>query len=231
MFDILSWNIRQGGGTRLSGIVKVIEQKSPEVIALSEYRNNKSGILLRTSLLRLGYRFQVVSHAQKDVNSAILASKYPCSTAIFPKCDIEYDHNIVCGRLPAFDIYSVYFPHKKKHRLFEFLTEQELSPDRPAIIVGDYNTGINGVDQAGKSFWYEEQLLTLGKLGYIDAFRAVNGDKKEYSWYSHQGNGYRYDHTYISDDLVPFIADCQYLHKYREEGLSDHSPMLLTLKV
>lgn len=231
MFDILSWNIRQGGGSRLSGITKAIEELSPEVIALSEYRNNKSGILLRSSLLRMGYRYQVASHAEKDTNSAFLASKYPCSTAIFPKCDQEFDHNLVCGRLPAFDIYSVYFPHKKKHRLFEFLIEQELSDERPAIIVGDYNTGINGIDQAGNSFWYEEQLLDLKKSGYIDAFRAMNGDKKEYSWYSHQKNGYRYDHTYVSGDLEPFIADCQYLHELREVGLSDHSPMLLTLKV
>lgn len=231
MFDILSWNIRQGGGSRLSAMLKALERLSPEVIAFSEYRNNKSGLLLRTSLLRLGYRYQVASHAQKDVNSAFLASKYPCSSAIFPNCDKTYDHNIVCGQLPAFDIYSVYFPHKKKHRLFEFLIDEELKTERPAIIVGDYNTGINGVDQVGSSFWYEEQLIQLEKTGYIDAFRAINGNKKEYSWYSHQKNGYRYDHTYISVDLKPFIADCQYLHQWREDGLSDHSPMLLTLKV
>ena len=231
MFDILSWNIRQGGGSRLTKIVKSIEELKPEVVALSEYRNNKSGIQLRTSLLRLGYRYQVVSHAERDVNSAIFASRYPCSQSIFPKCDENYDHSIVCGRLPVFDIYSVYFPHKKKHKLFEFLIEDELKPDRPAIIVGDYNTGKNHIDQVGNSFWYTDQLIDLEKLGYVDAFRHVHGDVKEYSWFSHQGNGYRYDHSYVSEALLPFIADCKYLHEWREAGLSDHSPMVLTLKV
>ncbi len=231
MFDILSWNIRQGGGSRLTKIVKAIESIKPEVLALSEFRNNKSGLQLRTSLLRLGYRYQVVSHADQDVNSACLFSLYPCSSSLFPKCDETYDHNIVCGRMPAFDIYSVYFPHKKKHKLFEFLTEGELQADQPAIIVGDYNTGKNFIDQAGNSFWYSEQLAALEKKGYADAFRHMHGDKKEYSWFSHQGNGYRYDHTYISESLLPFVSECKYLQQWREDGLSDHAPMLLTLKV
>ena len=231
MLDILSWNIRQGGGSRLTKIAAAIGKLKPEVLALSEFRNNKSGIKLRTSLLQLGYRYQVVSHADAEANSAFLASKYPCDLSIFPKCDEHYAHNIVCGRLPAFDVYSVYFPHKKKHRLFEFLVEEELSGDRPAIIVGDYNTGKNYIDQAGNSFWYTDQLLDLEDAGYVDAFRHAHGEAKEYSWYSHQGNGYRYDHTYVSEALLPYVADCRYIHEWREDGLSDHSPMVLTLKV
>jgi len=229
VLDILSWNIRQGGGSRLVKIVSAIGKLAPEVIALSEYRNNKSGTKLRSSLLQLGYRYQVASHADTDANSAFLASKYPCDLSIFPKADEEYAHNIVCARLPAFDVYSVYFPHKKKHKLFEFLMEEELG-EKPAIIVGDYNTGKNYIDQAGNSFWYTEQLEDLEKKGYVDAFRHVHGEAKEYSWYSHQGNGYRYDHTYVSEELLPFIGDCKYLHQWREDGLSDHSPMVLTLK-
>ena len=231
MFSVLSWNIRQGGGSRISKIAQAIKNLNPEVAALNEYRNNSSGNKLRTFLLSMGYRYQVVSHAKSHDNSAFLASRYPCSSAIFPGCDPEFDHNIVCGNFPAFDIYSVYFPHKKKHNLFPFLIEEELNRDRPAIIVGDFNSGINGVDQKGNSFWYSEYFGKLEAVNYIDAFRYIHNDKREYSWFSHQGNGYRYDHTYISRDLVPFIDDCRYLQKWREDGLSDHAPMLLTLKV
>ena len=231
MFQVLSWNIRQGGGSRIVKIIKEIEMLRPQVVALNEFRNNASGTQLRTYLLKLGYRFQVVSHAPKDSNSAFLASTYPCQSSFFPGCDSEYDHNIVCGRFPAFDVYSVYFPHKKKHRLFEFLIEEELDEDRPAIIVGDYNSGINGIDQKGNSFWYSEYFKKLEQKGFIDAFRHVYQDLKEYSWFSHQGNGYRYDHTFVNKDLTPLIEDCRYLQEWREQGLSDHAPMLLTLKV
>jgi len=231
MLSILSWNIRQGGGSRIRSIVSSIEQLQPEILGFSEYRNNASGIALRSALMRLGYRYQIVSHASKDTNSAFIASKYPCSSSLFPGCDPVYDHNIVCSRLPAFDIYSVYFPHKKKHRLFDFLIDEELDRERPAVIIGDFNSGINGVDQKGRSFWYEDQMIRLETLGIVDAFRHIHGDVKEYSWYSHKGNGYRYDHTYISRDLLSFVSECRYLHEWREAGQSDHSPMLLTLKV
>jgi len=97
------------------------------------------------------------------------------------------------------------------------------------IIAGDYNTGINHVDQVGKSFWYEDELIKLKKNGYVDAFRHIHGDIKEYSWYSHQGNGYRYDHTYVDEALIPIVKDCYYLNSWREEKLSDHSPMVLEL--
>jgi hypothetical protein len=40
MLKILSWNIRQGGGTRLQKIVDSLAEINPEVIVLSEYRNN-----------------------------------------------------------------------------------------------------------------------------------------------------------------------------------------------
>ena len=231
MFDILSWNIQQGGGSRIFKITKKISDLRPEVLALSEFRNNNSGIKLRTELLRLGYRYQVASHAGPNKNSAFIASRYPCSSILFPGCDPEYDHNVVCAIFPAFRLYSVYFPHKKKHRLFEFLTEEELSQEAPAIIAGDYNSGRNGIDQRGDSFWYSEYFDVLEKKGFKDAFRELHGDLRDYSWYSHQGNGYRYDHTYISTALIPFIKNCHYLHEWREIGLSDHSPMLLTLTI
>jgi exonuclease III len=84
------------------------------------------------------------------------------------------------------------------------------------------------VDQKGNSFWYEDQLIQWEKRGYLDAFRLIHGKNKEYSWYSHQGNGFRYDHAYISPLLSEIIADCRYLHAYREKKISDHSPLVIS---
>jgi len=99
------------------------------------------------------------------------------------------------------------------------------------ILAGDINTGKNGIDQAGKSFWYTDKLEALEAAGYVDAFRSKHGDREEYSWYSHQGNGYRYDHTYVHEALIPFIQDCDYSHTEREAKLSDHALMLLDLQL
>lgn len=228
MLRILSWNIRQGGGTRTLKIISKLADYAADILALSEYKNNDSGRKIRAALLSSGYRYQIVSAASSSENSAAIFSKIPCNSFLFPSCDETYPHNIVAAQYEAFMVYSMYLPHKKKHNLFDFLIEEAQKP-LPSIMVGDYNSGKNYIDQKGKSFWYEDKLIEMERLDYFDAFRKSRGNVKEYSWYSHQGNGYRYDHTYVHSSLMPIVKDCYYLHEWRESGLSDHSPMVLEL--
>jgi len=228
MLKILSWNIQQGGGSRVLKITSQLTAFGADIIALSEYKNNDSGLKIRSALLSAGYRFQIVANANSGDNSAAIFSKLPCNSLLFPNSDEDYPHNVVAAEYDAFRVYSMYLPHKKKHKLFDFLITEAKKP-MPGILVGDYNSGKNYIDQKGKSFWYEDKLIELERLDYVDAFREVKGQVKEYSWYSHQGNGYRYDHTYLDKTLVPIIKDCYYLHEWRENKLSDHSPMVLEL--
>lgn len=229
MIRILSWNIQQGGGSRLAGILSAIQAMDAQVVVLSEYRNNQSGIQLRYRALSMGYRYQMVTPAQTNENSVILLSKFPADFRLHPKSDPKYGHSIVEGRFDAFSVLGMYLPHKKKHQLMDYLIDYLTPDDTPAILCGDMNIGINGVDQKGNSFWYEAELIKLHEMGYPDAFRHIHGDAREYSWYSHQGNGYRYDHTLVDKDLLPITKNCYYQHKYREQKLSDHSPMILEL--
>ena len=229
MISILAWNIRQGGGTRVNDQLAALHDNNPHIIVLSEFRNNKNGLAIREKLLRRGYAFQIVSGADSKTNSVLVASKFPCGSALFADCDPNFPHAIVRSDFPAFRLYGLYLPHKKKHRLLDFLYSDELDDEVPSIVIGDWNTGINGVDQAGNSFWYSEYLTKLERRDYFDAFRAMHGETREYSWYSHQGNGYRYDHCYMSGCLRDFLAECSYLHEWRTEGLSDHSPMVVKL--
>lgn len=228
MLSILSWNIRQGGGSRVVGIIQALVKSKATIVVLSEYKNNDKGEMIRAKLLSAGYRYQAVTSARPDVNSVLIASKLPCNTVLHPKADTEYAHNIVEIQTEALNLIGVYLPHKKKHTLLPYIQQVISATETPYVIAGDYNTGINGVDQVGSSFWYQPEMLAFGKLGYVDAFRVKHNTAIEYSWYSHQGNGYRYDHTYIHEMLLPIIKRCEYLHTWREQKLSDHSPMLLS---
>lgn len=228
MLKILSWNIQQGGGSRLSKIRSYINKSGAQILVLSEFRNNMSGLNLRNSLLLNGYRYQAVTHSKADTNSVIVASKIPFNSHLFPKSDPEYSGNILMAEFELFRLYGCYLPHKKKHGLIPFLNK-EAAHDKPSIITGDLNTGINYIDQKGNSFWYEDQLMDFGKVGMYDAFREINDNVKEFSWYSHKGNGYRYDHFYIHEVLIPIAKNCYYDHAVREDKLSDHSAMFLEL--
>jgi exodeoxyribonuclease III len=229
MLSILSWNIQQGGGSRSLAICQALIQSGAHIIQLSEFKNNANGAFIRAQLQHAGYEFQFVTAASSDQNSVLIASKINGEILLFPEADPVFQHNIIGVRFSAFTILGVYLPHKKKHKLFTAISNFVIEASQPVIIVGDYNTGINHVDQKGDSFWYQPEILNLPKLGLHDAFRHLHGSVEEYSWFSHQGNGYRYDHTYLSQDLLPVLKSCSYLHALRENGLSDHSPMIVEI--
>ena len=180
MLKLLSWNIQQGGGSRTRGIIKFIAQQQPQIIVLSEFRNNDSGTFLRTKLLELKYQFQFVSLSTSDTNSVLIASQLPCHSRLFIDTGINYAHDVIAVDFEAFHLYGVYLPHKKKHQLFDLL-EKEIQQYSPTIIMGDFNTGKNFIDQKGDSFWYTAELTRLEKAGMQDAFRYVHGDVETYS--------------------------------------------------
>ncbi len=229
MLSILSWNIQQGGGSRYLKIIDAIKAEAAHIVVLSEFRNNAKGKLILAAINKMGYSYFIHPSNTGSKNTVLLASKIDFLGSWFPNCDQKYSHSIVKGSFEAFDLYGCYLPHKKRHRLIGFLEEEISKSQKPAIIVGDINTGINGLDQKGNSFWYQDELKSLFDSGIKDAFRIKNGDRKEYSWFSHQGNGFRYDHSYVSEILASIVRECHYLHAYREQKYADHSPMILSL--
>ena len=72
----------------------------------------------------------------------------------------------------------------------------------------------------------------LREVGYEDAFRALHGyARKEPSWtwrrIAGHGGGWRLDHLFTSKELRPVAAE--YHHEWRDQGLSDHSPLEVDL--
>jgi len=56
LFRLLSWNIRQGGGTRVPAIVEAISKYDAHVLVISEYRHNKRGADLAKRVLFFSFR-------------------------------------------------------------------------------------------------------------------------------------------------------------------------------
>ena len=72
----------------------------------------------------------------------------------------------------------------------------------------------------------------LAAYGFQDAFRTINGyDRGDASWVMHtrarRKAAHRLDHVIVSAELEPLA--CDYIHGWREAGLSDHSAIEATL--
>lgn len=68
------------------------------------------------------------------------------------------------------------------------------------------------------------------KFGMIDAYKYLNKHGQEHSWVGRSGDGYRFDHLFVSIDLSPHLSECRFIHEPRVEHLSDHSALYLLLK-
>ncbi|MFQ6126989.1 MAG: endonuclease, partial [Candidatus Heimdallarchaeota archaeon] len=77
--------------------------------------------------------------------------------------------------------------------------------------------------------WEYNFYRSLSKYQLKDAFRYLNPRVQEYSWMGRTGDGYRYDHCFVSERLLPLIKECYYLHEPRKVRISDHSAMYMKM--
>ena len=62
-----------------------------------------------------------------------------------------------------------------------------------------------------------------------DAYRVVRPHDSDHSWFGRSGNGYRIDHVFVTTQHRAQVRGCGYLHAPRQQGLTDHAAMTLTL--
>ena len=81
--------------------------------------------------------------------------------------------------------------------------------------------------------WRNGVLSVLGGVshhGLRDAYRDRHETPPPPTHYLRNGNHPRYfDHTFVSRHFD--VRECDYYHEWREQGLSDHSPMWARLRL
>ena len=230
---ISTWNIRHGGGKRVKEIVNVLKDNiNSDVFILTEFRNNNNKEAIETSFKVLGFNNIYSTKADSKTNSVLIASKDQYKVEMFDQLK-EHKQRVIKISSNKLSIYGCYFPQKKlKKEVFEFLlNEIKKNKSENIIIVGDFNTGKHFLDEKGSSFYCSEYLFEFERKGMVDAWRFINDNKKEYSWYSNVGNGFRIDHVFLKESLKKNIVDCYYKHSYRENNISDHSLLKLFINL
>ena len=70
----------------------------------------------------------------------------------------------------------------------------------------------------------------FGSVGYIDAFRVVNQEEEQYTWWSNRGQawaknvGWRIDYQVVTPGLGSKV---QAADIYKKQRFSDHAPLIL----
>jgi len=70
----------------------------------------------------------------------------------------------------------------------------------------------------------------FGEYGYVDAFRAIDQEPHEYTWWSNRGRawdnnvGWRIDYHVVSKGLEDKVLRTEI---YKDERFSDHAPLIM----
>lgn len=230
---LVAWNIRQGGGSKLARIAEALSSHDTDILVLSEYRGGEAGLRLVEALRRLGYRHVSGPVPPPGSNGVLIAARRRFD-AHGPICaDLPEPYKLVRADFRGFRVCGVYMPNLKAKIPYWEALLAALGADGagPILAIGDFNTCRAYVDEAGKFDATGYYMDRIEAIGFCDLWRSRYPDGREYSWYSTRGNGFRIDHAFLSPALAACAGAIRYSHDERLAGLSDHSPLILDLRV
>ncbi|RXJ98137.1 exodeoxyribonuclease III [Arcobacter sp. CECT 8989] len=167
-----------------------------------------------------------------------------------PSLDME--GRVLTTEFEKFILVNTYAPHS--HRQLKRLEEKEIFMkdflvfiqslkmlNKPIIITGDLNVAHQDIDlyhyknnKKNAGFLPQERqwLSELEQIGFIDIFRQLKPNEKQYSWWGFAHNlrerdiGWRIDYFLVENALIDNVVDCYYL---KDQLGSDHCPVILEI--
>ena len=148
-------------------------------------------------------------------------------------------------------VVSLYLPsgssgEQAQQKKFDFLArylpvlKEQINSGRDFILCGDWNIAHKPIDlknwksnQKNSGFLPEERawLDTLfDEVGFVDAFREINQNADQYTWWSNRGAaweknvGWRIDYQIVTPALRAAVKRVEI---YKDERFSDHAPLIM----
>jgi len=152
------------------------------------------------------------------------------------------------GKLSVISLYLPSGSSKLERQEFKFEIMDRLMPElrryrrqqREYIICGDWNIAHTKMDiknwrsnQKNSGFLPEERAwmdTLFDDAGFVDAFRVINDQDGQYTWWSNRGQawaknvGWRIDYHVITPGLADKVRSESI---YKDERFSDHAPLII----
>jgi exodeoxyribonuclease III len=228
---LLAWNIRQGGGTRLTAIGEAIIRHDADVLVLSEYRGGDAALRLTEALERLGYRYVTALRPPPGKTGVLVASRRRLRAHAALDDALPEPYRLIHVEIGTLSLCAVYMPNllAKVPYWEAVIANLAAKGDGHALAIGDFNTCRAFVDEPGAIDRCAHFMDRITEIGFCDLWRHRYPDGREFSWYSHRGNGFRIDHAFLSPRLAKRAGPVRYSHDERLAGCSDHSALILDL--
>ncbi len=249
---IITINLNGIRSAARKGFFTWLMQQDADVICVQELKAQEAD--LQDELFAPQGYFSYFHHAEKKGYSGV-----GIYTRVKPKkvvTGLGWETADQEGRYVAVDlggvwVASLYMPsgtsgEERQTIKFDFLERYSgylSSLDRAAseyIICGDMNIAHKQIDlknwrgnQKNSGFLPEERAWMdklFGEMGFVDAFREVNQEPDQYTWWSNRGQawaknvGWRIDYQIVSPGLKPTIKSA---FIYKNDRFSDHAPLVM----
>jgi exonuclease III len=247
---LLCWNVA-GRVRSLPDQARVLAALRPDVVCLQEVTVTTRGGWIE-ALREAGLSSAAVSESTAGSPArplhTLTASRAKLLTR--PVADLPWPERVLSSVVEGIEIVNVHSPISSKPDLVKVRTHEAVhahlaAGSGPRLVCGDLNTPRKELtdgrvwtfarDRYGRlrpdrgERWDQAELALIKGLephGFRDAFRAAHGlERRELSWeWQRWGGGYRLDHLIASDQVI--VAEILYIHEWRKQGLSDHSPLV-----
>lgn len=127
---------------------------------------------------------------------------------------------------------------------YEKILFAQRASGREYIICGDWNIAHRQIDiknwrgnQKNSGFLPEERAWldkVFNQIGFVDAFRVMNQEADQYTWWSNRGQayaknvGWRIDYQVITPNLKDKIESASI---YKAQRFSDHAPLVMDYRI
>lgn len=246
---------------RLQNVLEWLESSNTDIILMQETKT------IDENFPYLDFKkkgFEVTFCGQKSYNGVAIASKFQIEeiSSKLPYYDeITVEDNqarFLHVKIKNMNVICIYLPNGNPapgdkyeykiswmRRLIKY-TREIYEKNEPIILGGDFNVIQSEIDCYDLSKWTNDALYLeptrkkmkeLINIGFIDSFRLLHPNLKEYSFWDYQAgawqkdNGIRIDFFLISPEIVDRLLNAGIDKKPRgKEKPSDHTPIWIEVE-
>ena len=234
------------------GFCKWLHWLRPDVVCIQETKARVSQ--LTDDILKPAGYYAYFNDAEKKGYSGVAI--FSCKRPQRVKTSLGWYHADTEGRYLQADfgnlsIISIYLPsgssgEERQKIKFDFMNrlmpmlKQIRKKKTATVLCGDWNIAHKQIDlknwrgnQKNSGFLLEERnwmTSVFEEVGLVDAFRVLNQEPEQYTWWSNRGQawdknvGWRIDYQVVSPCLKNKIKNVEI---YKKERFSDHAPLII----